>query len=145
MNILRIFYQLAVSFWVGGAAIFTLLLTPILFKTHSRDVAGKIVGVLFPGYFRWGLVCGACALLCRLFMKERSLPVIAIICAMIAVTSFQAFHLEPKIADLKLKIPSFETTSKDHPLRKEFGKLHGISAGCNLAVLGGGIALIILL
>ena len=58
MQIITIIYRLAVAFWVGGVAIFTFVLTPILFKTQARDLAGTIVGVLFPGYFRWGLACG---------------------------------------------------------------------------------------
>jgi hypothetical protein len=37
------------------------------------------------------------------------------------------------------------TTPKDHPLRKEFAKLHGVSAVCNLAVIGGGVVLVVLL
>ena len=65
MNYFDMLYRLAISLWAGGNAIFTLMLTPILFTTESRDVAGRIVGNLFPGYFRWGLVCGVIALLCR--------------------------------------------------------------------------------
>lgn len=144
MQFVRIFYHLAISFWIGGAAIFTLLLTPIIFKAMGRDAAGQIVGILFPGYFRWGLVCGGCALFCRLLLKERSLLVVVIICAMLALTLFQAQYLEPRVAELKKRIPSFETTPKEDPLRREFGRLHGISAVCNLAVLGGGTVLIIL-
>lgn len=144
MPFLHILYHLGISLWTGGAALFTLLLTPIIFKTQSRDLAGQIVGVLFPGYFRWGLVCGGCALLANLLLKERNLLVTGILCAMLAITSFQAFYLEPRVAELKQQIPSFETTPKDDPLRREFGKLHGISAACNLAVIGGGIVLIVL-
>ncbi|MFZ2950639.1 MAG: DUF4149 domain-containing protein, partial [Desulfuromonadaceae bacterium] len=66
MQFFDILYRLSVSLWAGGNAIFTLMLTPILFKTESRDVAGRIVGNLFPGYFRWGLACGVVALICRL-------------------------------------------------------------------------------
>jgi hypothetical protein len=51
-------YRLSVSLWAGGNAIFTLLLTPILFKTESRDTAARIVGNFFQAYFKWGLACG---------------------------------------------------------------------------------------
>lgn len=34
---------------------------------------------------------------------------------------------------------------RQFPLRKEFSRLHGISAVCNLAVFGGGVVLVILL
>jgi hypothetical protein len=64
---------------------------------------------------------------------------------MLAITSVQAFVIEPRAAALKKEIPSFETTPKDHPLRIQFKKWHGVSAVSNLAVIGGGIVLIILL
>ncbi len=146
MQIITIVYRLAISFWVGGATLFTFILTPIIFKSYGRDMAGQVVGYLFPGYFRWGLACGVVALTSHLIVRGRHfVPVIVLIVVMLALTSFQAFFIEPRAATLKKEIPSFETTPKDHPLRKEFAKLHGISAVCNLAVVGGGVVLIILL
>lgn len=145
MKIIAACYHVAVALWVGGNAIFTLLLTPILFKTESRDTAARIVGILFPGYFRWGLVCGAVALICKLiergFGHKASL---LLLIAMLALTSFQAFYVEPKAAELKRQIGSFATTSKEDPLRQEFAKLHGLSATCNLVVLASGLVLVVL-
>jgi hypothetical protein len=63
---------------------------------------------------------------------------------MLVITLFQALYVEPKAAALKQQIVSFETTPKDHPLRKEFSRLHGVSAVCNLAVLTGGVVLVVL-
>jgi hypothetical protein len=145
MHYIDILYRLAVSLWAGGNAIFTLLLTPILFKTESRDTAARIVGNLFPGYFRWSLACGVIALVCRLAGRgfDAKLPVV-VLAVMLAMTSFQAFYVEPRAAELKRQIGSFESTTKEHPLRKEFSKLHGVSAVCNLAVLAGGVLLVVL-
>lgn len=145
MQYIEMLYRLAVSLWAGGNAIFTLMLTPILFKTETRDVAGRIVGNLFPGYFRWSLVCGIVALACLLTVRGFSfkLPVI-ILAVMLTLTTFQALYVEPRAAELKRQIGSFESTSKDHPLRKEFARLHGVSAVCNLAVLAGGVVLVVL-
>ena len=53
MQIISVIYRLAIAFWVGGVAIFTFVLTPIIFKAYDRDMAGQIVGALFPAYFRW--------------------------------------------------------------------------------------------
>jgi len=146
MTWLSVVYRLAIAFWAGGAALFTFILTPTLFAGFDRDLAGKIVGVLFPGYFRWGLVCGVVALVCLLLIEpKRKLVLIAILVTMLVLTSVQAFIIEPKAAELKREIPSFVTTPADHPLRQQFSKLHGISAACNLSVIGGSIALIILL
>ncbi len=140
-------YRLAIACWVGGAALFTFVLTPTIFKSFNRDVAGGIVGVLFPGYFKWGLVCGVIAL-ATIFMtstvKHKTICAV-IIALMLAITSIQALVIEPKATALKNAIPSFETTPKDDPLRVQFRKLHGVSAASNLIVIGGGIALIVLL
>lgn len=145
MQIVTIIYRLAVSLWVGGDALFTFALTPLLFRGESRDFAAKVVGILFPGYFRWGVACGAIALICRLILpggpKVASAVIIAV---MLALTSFQAFYIEPKAAELKRQIVSFETTPKDNPLRREFAKLHGVSAVCNLSVIAGGVVLVVL-
>ena len=145
MKYIDMLYQLAITLWVGGNAIFTLMLTPILFKTESRDTAARIVGNLFPGYFRWGLACGVTALVCRLVGRgfDLKLPVIVLV-VMLAVTSFQAFYLEPRVAELKRQIGSFESTRKEDPLRKEFSKLHAVSAVSNLTVLAGGVLLVVL-
>lgn len=146
MQILSGIYRLAIAFWVGGVAIFTFVLTPIIFRSYDRDAAGQIVGFLFPGYFRWGLGCGLVGLATLLVLRGRNFIVsLIIILAMLSLTAFGAFYIEPRAAALKREIPSFVTTPKDHPLRKEFSRLHGISAVCNLAVFGGGVVLVILL
>lgn len=146
MRYFEMLYRLSISLWAGGSAIFTLLLTPILFKTESRDTAARIVGNLFPAYFKWGLACGLIALLCRLFAGAGMSRIPAVILlVMLAISSFQAFHVEPRAAELKQQIGSFETTQKDHPLRQEFSKLHGVSAVCNLVIIAGGVVLVILL
>jgi len=146
MSFIPVLYRLALSFWIGGVALFTFVLTPILFKTQPRDLAGRIVGVLFPGYFRWGLACGAVALVCLLLQRGRHfIPALVLLVLMLAATSFQALVIEPKAAALKEQIGSFETTPKDDPLRQEFSRLHAVSAVCNLAVFAGGVVLIILL
>jgi hypothetical protein len=145
MQIADHLYRLAIALWAGGNAIFTLLLTPILFKTEARDIAARIVGSFFAGYFRWGLACGVVALVCRVLGHGLGARVpVLLLLAMLVVSSFQAFYVEPKAAALKQQIGSFENTPKEHPLRREFSKLHGISAVCNLAVLAGGVVLVVL-
>jgi hypothetical protein len=146
MLMLSVIYRLAASFWVGGVAIFSFVLTPIIFKVNDRDMAGKIVGTLFPGYFRWGLGCGVLALVCLLIVRGKNfVPTLLILITMLSLTALQAFSIEPRAAALKQEVPSFVTTPKDHPLRKEFSRLHAVSAVCNITVFVGGVALVILL
>jgi len=146
MQTVAIIFRLAVALWLGGAALFTFVLTPIIFRSYDRDMAGQVVGFLFPAYFRWGLGCGLAGLAALLLLRGRHfLPMLIIVIVMLALTSLGAFYIEPRAAELKKEIPSFVTTPKDHPLRKEFSRLHGISAVANLLVIGGGVALVILL
>jgi hypothetical protein len=138
-------FRLAMTFWVGGSALFTFVITPIIFKTQPRDLAARIVGVLFPGYFWWGLVTGMVALACLLIIRGRLfLPTLGLLVLMLGLTSYQAFFLEPRAAELKKQIVSFETTGKSDPLRREFSRVHGISMACNLVALAGGIVIILL-
>ena len=145
MNPITVVYHLAISCWLGGAALFTFLLTPILFKSYTRDVAGGIVGTLFPGYFRWGLVCGVVALLCQIINRGRfAVASLIIISLMLLLTSVQAFVIEPRAVALKRTIVSFETTPASDPQRVQFRKLHGLSMATNLTVIAGGVILILL-
>ncbi|WP_224983467.1 DUF4149 domain-containing protein [Geomonas agri] len=146
MQVVAAIYRLAISLWLGGAALFTFVLTPILFRSESRDVAARIVGLFFPGYFRWGVACGLVAIICRIVMAGKgTVPAAVIIAVMLTLASVQAFYIEPKAAEIKKQIPSFETTPKEDPMRRQFSKLHGVSAVCNLSVIAGGVALVILL
>ncbi|HSH13104.1 MAG TPA: DUF4149 domain-containing protein [Desulfurivibrionaceae bacterium] len=139
-------YRLAVAAWWGGAALFTFVLTPTLFRSLNRDQAGAIVGYLFPGYFRWGLACGLIALAALALAKvKRQRLASSLLVAMLVITAGQAFLIEPRAAALKREIPSFETSAPDHPLRAKFRQLHGLSAAGNLAVIGGGVVLVLLL
>lgn len=145
MRITAALFRLAIAFWVGGSALFTVVLTPILFSTQPRDLAAAIVGVLFPGYFQWGLAAGTVAVVCLLIIRGRYfLPTLVLLLLMLGLTSLQAFFLEPRAADLKQRIGSFETTAPDDPDRRRFSRLHGVSMVCNLAVLVGGMVIIIL-
>ena len=145
MRITAALFRLAVAFWVGGAALFTFVLTPVLFRTQPRDLAAAIVGDLFPGYFQWGLAAGAVAVVCLLVLRGRYfLPTLALLLLMLGLTVFQAFIIEPRAAALKQQIVSFETTDRDDPLRRQFSRLHGVSLVCNLGILVGGMVIIIL-
>jgi hypothetical protein len=137
-------YRLAIALLAGGNAIFTLLVTPLLFQTESRDTAARIVGHLFPFYFRWILVLAALALAFRVvaFGLSRRLPVV-VLTLILLTASVQTFWIEPRGAELKAQIRSFETVPKEHPLRREFSRLHHISAAGNLGTLAGSLLLIV--
>ena len=135
------------ALWVGGIAIFTFIITPAIFNSYSRDMAGEIVGRLFPGYFLYNLVLSILALI--LFFVLRSdiqkgfrLSAFCLLIAVV-VNTFVCFKLHPEIKTTKKEIHSFETVSNYDPLRVKFRRLHGISAVLNLLLLADGVTLLL--
>jgi hypothetical protein len=147
-NIWFSLYNVVLAFWVGGMAIFTFVTTPVIFKSFGRDVAGDIVGKLFPGYFLYVLILSALALaLFFLVTENRAAPVarlsLALLTVALVVNTYVTFKLHPDAVSIKQRITSFEREAIDTPARKEFSRLHAVSAVLNLLVLVDGIVLII--
>jgi uncharacterized membrane protein len=143
------FYSLVLSLWVGGISIFTFIITPVIFRSFERDTAGKIVGRLFPGYFMYNLALSVIALVLILIMRSFSVrsglrvSLVLVVCAVI-INLFIVFKLHPEIIKVKQGIHSFEVQPDDSPLRKEFRKLHAVSASLNLLLLADGVALLVI-
>ncbi len=146
-------YSISLSMWVGGMFMFTAIVTPIIFKYHTRDAAGSIVGFLFPAYFPFNLVVsGVCLTTYGLLLsgpiKRIHMVVLALLVSALLINIVSYFVIHPKVRAVKAKIHSFDQLEADNPvqqsLRRSFGKLHGISALLNLIVLAEGIVLVIL-
>ncbi|MEW6720516.1 MAG: DUF4149 domain-containing protein [Thermodesulfobacteriota bacterium] len=133
-------YRLTLALWVGGIALFTFVVTPILFRTQGRDAAGKIVGTIFPHYFRYVLVLAGVVLLLRLLSGEafrgwRRVVGTLLAASAIFLAGYQAYSLLPRMEEVKRAAVSFETAAPDSASRKEFSRLHGISMVLNMIVL----------
>ena len=142
-------YTLSLALWTGGMALFTFNVTPAIFRSYSRDMAGEIVGRLFPGYFLFCLAVSAAALLLFFLLgadqAARSFRVsLFLLVAAVIINAYVFFSLHPKTVQVKQQVASFEGMAPDSPARREFRKLHGISAVLNLALLADGIALLAL-
>ena len=148
MHLFPALYRLALSLWVGGIALFTFIVTPVIFRTHGRDDAGKIVGAIFPLYFRYVLVLAATALLARIlsgvaFHGVRQWAGTLLIVTAVFLTGYQAYRLAPSMERIKRSVVSFESVARNEPDRKEFSRLHGISMAVNLVVFLEGTALVV--
>ena len=147
--ILFSFYTLTLALWTGGMALFTFIVTPAIFRSYGRDQAGEIVGKLFPGYFLYLLVLSALALVLFFLLgaNQASRPIRAslfLLVVAVIINAYVLFSLHPKAVQIKQQVVSFEKAAPDSPDRREFRKLHGISAVLNLALLADGIALLAL-
>ena len=144
-----ILYSLILSLWIGGIAIFTFIVTPAIFRSYGRDMAGEIVGKLFPGYFTCNLMLTALALvLLFLLGADRAAKAFQLSLALLTIAllanAYVSFKLHPDTVRIKQQVASFERESPDSPARKEFRRLHGISAVVNLFILADGVVLLVL-
>lgn len=141
-------YRLALALWAGGMSVFTFVVTPVIFRTQTRDDAGKIVGALFPVYFRFCLGVAAVALVARAiageaFSGSRQLAGTAVIVLSLAIGAYHTFGLLPRMESVKETVVSLESTPKEDAARREFSRLHGVSMTLNLAVIVAGAVLIL--
>lgn len=139
-------YLIVLGLWVGGMALFTFLVTPAIFRSFDRDMAGLIVDKLFPQYFTYLLVLSLLAL--ALYVPAagvgRSKICIVLLAAAIAVNAYTLFKLHPDALSVKRQIVSFEREPRDTPARKAFSRLHAVSAVLNLLVMADGIILLVI-
>ncbi len=140
-------YRMALSLWFGGMAVFSLVMTPVIFRTQPRDVAARVVGVMMPVYFRYALVAVVAALAARLtagggVIGPRTMFGTGILGAALFATLWQAFVLVPRMERVKALIPSFEERDAHHPARREFGRLHATSVTLNFLLMAAAALLI---
>jgi len=141
-------YIIVLALWTGGMALFTFVVTPIIFRSFGRDRAGEIVGRLFPGYFTTNLVLSALAMvLFFLVCQDRESASyrisLILLLAALPLNCIHTFLLHPRIVRIKRTITSFEGTPGSDE-RKQFRRLHAVSAVLNLCVLAAGAILLVL-
>lgn len=140
-------YHFLLALWVGGMAMFSFLVTPVIFTSFTRDTAGEIVGKLFPYYFPFTLVTALLALIVFLFFIRVRATVqhritLALLLFALLVNVFVAFKLYPDITRVKQEIATFAETSSSNPKRLEFKKLHRMSSILNILLLLDGTVLL---
>lgn len=141
-------YTFALAFWTGGIALFTFIVTPVIFRSYGRDQAGEIVGRLFPGYFLFCLAVAAASLFLFLLLRpdlssNAARSSLVLLAAAVLVSAYVQFSLHPRTVRVKQQVATFEA-ALDSPARVAFRRLHAESAVLNLFLLLDGAALVVL-
>jgi hypothetical protein len=143
-----VFLLYTLALWIGGIAIFTLVVTPVIFKSYSRDMAGEIVGKIFPVYFLYNLFLAALAMV-LLFLAPGDRSNAAyhlsriLVAVAVLINVFITFKLYPDAVRAKQEVVSFQRESPDSAARRKFMKLHALSASLNVLLLADGITLLL--
>lgn len=138
MSALRdLLYLLALAWWTGTALYFGGSAAPSIFARFSRTEAGRIVEVLFPGYYRTAVATGVALVALALWRLGAGRPraglALALAAVVLAMALVGALVLQPRIHALRVQAGEL---GPERPLPPAFGTLHGLS------VLASGISLL---
>ncbi|VAX19116.1 hypothetical protein MNBD_NITROSPINAE03-1985, partial [hydrothermal vent metagenome] len=134
-------HLLALVIWIGSIVFFSFIGAPSIFQTVDKKTAGDVVGAIFPKYYLLGYILSLISLGTLAFLGAKSgflFPVkagLVILAVMAGVTFYSGLVTAPKVNKVKYQIRAETDDAKLAPLRKQFGRLHGISMMLNVAVL----------
>jgi hypothetical protein len=143
-TILRFLQFLSLGVWVGAALFVGVLLAPGAFATlPTRELAGNVVGMALARLHLLGYACGAIYLLASVLAARNvsalARPAAICVIAMLLLTAGTQFGVNAKVGDLReqmrAEFGSVDTTPAGHPLRAQFGRLHGVSSAMELLIL----------
>jgi hypothetical protein len=130
-------FVFALTMWIGATTFFSLVVLPVLFTKFETPQAGEIAALLFPFYYRFGVVFGVVALGATGYLaagaRRTWRPALVLVAVMFACQVYAAFILHPRIAALRGSAVE----------RPRFDALHRRSVRLNGVVLGGGLMLVL--
>jgi hypothetical protein len=136
-------WRVLLGVWVGALLCFGAVVAPALFRTLPPAEAGSVVRQVIPALDRYGLVAGG-ALLALTFTWPPGRGTWlrrGLLAVMIALCAASFFGVTPRMERLRQDAGGrISELAADHPARREFGRLHGVST-----VLSGGVLLLGLL
>ena len=141
----RWLYLMALIVWVGEVVFFSFVVAPAVFRTFPPPAAeaGRVIGAIFPTYYRIGYTCGALLLVTTLALLATAevrtwLGVGAVLVAgMLAATVYAGVVILPRATELR---PQIHAQAAPVGTKDEFDRLHRLAVTLNGAVLVGGVA-----
>jgi uncharacterized membrane protein len=136
-------FWLALVVWLGEIVFFSFVVAPSVFGAFPQELAGQVVGVIFPRYYALGSVAGAIAVIAALVLRSdtsatRPWSAIAVMLVlMLAATLYAGVVVRPRVQALR---PHLHEASVDPAVRAEFDRLHRLAVRLNGGVLVLGVA-----
>ena len=137
-------YVVALSVWLGQTIFFSFVVAPRVFGTMPVEEAGRVVGSIFPSYYRLGYACGVALLSSTLILWygaggfgrwALSTGVAAI---MLAATLYAGIVIQPRTHALR---PQIHDPAVPAAVKADFDRLHRRAVQLNGLVLIAGLVL----
>lgn len=146
-TLLRFLYLTSLILWLGSMVYFSLFVTPKIFGTLSLDIAGKLVGALFPSYYGIGMASGLVLFLSALYFALKGKGRLSwlntsLIALMFILTLYAGVALHPQIRATKAKAEATTESTERGKAFARFGRLHRLAIAVNTIVLLTGIGVV---
>jgi Domain of unknown function (DUF4149) len=156
MALLRFVAVAALALWVGGLVALGAIVAPTLFDVletrdglAGRETAGLIFGSVFEFFIQasWvlgGIVMTSLGLRAALGPRPKRMAIRTwTVAAMMGVGAVTAFVIVPRIDAARSRAAGpVAALATDHPVRVEFGRLHGASNVLALVTVIAGLGLL---
>jgi uncharacterized membrane protein len=141
MNLLfRYALLFAMVVWIGGIVFFSFIASPSVFKVLPREVAGQVVGDIFPKYHLLGYVSCLIALGCLVGLRQlgavQSVRVAMIILVLMGGTqATMGTVIGPQVTAARDAAKTSPAGPEKDQHQKKFRRLHAVSMIFNLLLL----------
>jgi hypothetical protein len=129
----RYLHRLLLGVWIGALLCFGAVIAPSLFQALTPAQAGSVVHLVFPKLDAFTVFAGFALLAMGIAVEGRPAGRgrirAGLVVAMTLLACTSAFAVTPRMAALRAQAnPSMSDLPKEHPVRREFGRLHGVSS-----------------
>lgn len=129
----RTFSRLLQALWFGSAAFLMIAAAAAFRAASSPTEAADVVGALLT---RWHYISLFAPLTLMMLEWRRSRPVILLLLFLGVVTASGGAILDTRIRSIRLESPfPMSERSREDPIRRQFGLLHGLSSAMLLLEL----------
>ena len=146
LELLGFIHLLSIVVWLGMLIFFTFLGAPSIFKTLPKETAGDVVGSIFPKYWITGYITSvlATATLIAISSIQMAWPGwrLPILIAMTVISFYSGLVVGVKARSIKAKIRGGSDALE--ALKRDFKKIHAVSAILNITVITLGLVLVFL-
>lgn len=148
IEVVKYIHLVFLATWLGSMGFFTFIGAPAIFKTLERQLAGDVVGAIFPKYFLIGEISSVVAIVTLSIIGVKSgfsvsVKVGLVILALMTVTTYYSgLSILPNASEVKKEMRAETDEVKKAELTAKFRKIHGVSMALNVATIVLGLILL---
>lgn len=129
--------RLTLALMLGLLVVPGFVVAPVLFdKAGSVALAGALAGQVFHVANLGLMLLSAAVIVFWLRMRSAGMQIgrlrWGLLALLVLLVVTNEYTISPILAELKVQIASLDVVAEEHPLRKQFGMWHGVSATVHL-------------